>query len=193
MDPEKYPTCPRCGSRMTILLKGSDGQIHFGCPHCPENGKFNIAAAESKGGSASTSEEPRQRFRRLLQSAHESRNLELPQSLIDDLPEEARHLLQRDQDKPRPSIGPRLSDDLAQALRDQGYVIDEDSRGLRISGSLASRGSDPGKMSPYDVLRMAADLEGGLQKPGERLRCPNCEAVLPKGHTTCDWCGTSVE
>lgn len=172
---------------MTVVLRDPQGQTRFGCPHCSENGKFKTAE------SAATPEEPRQRFRRLLQSAHESRDLELPLSLLEDLPEEARRLLEKDRGKPRPSIGPRLSDDLAQALRDQGYVIDQDARGMRISGSLTRRGSDPGKMSPYDVLRMAADLEGGLQKLGERRRCPNCEAVLPKGHTNCDWCGTPVE
>lgn len=138
-------------------------------------------------------EEPRARFRRLVNSAEKSDDTPLPESLIEDLPEEARQLLGKDQNHVRPSLGPRLSNDLARALRDQGYVLDEDARGVRISGLPTGRGQGPGKMSPYDVLRMAADLDGGIQKLGQRRRCSNCDAVLPKDHTTCDWCDTPVE
>ena len=138
-------------------------------------------------------EDTRQRFRRLVQSAESASTLQLPESMIEDLPEEARRLLRRNQAASLPGIGPNLSEDLAKALRDQGYVIDEDTRGLRISGHPTRPDGGNGMMSPYDVLRMAADLEGGLQKPEERRRCSNCDAVLPKGHTQCDWCGTHLE
>jgi hypothetical protein len=172
----------------------SSQEIRFRCPNCPGNGRPLLIGQDRLSNDRNRpSEEPHQRFRRLLESAEESKNSSLPDWLIEELPAEARRLLQADKKHVRPSIGPQLSNDLAQALRDQGYVIDEDARGLRITGHLSTRSQDPGKMSPYDVLRMAADLDGGIQKPGERKRCPKCDAVLPKEHTTCDWCGTSIE
>jgi ribosomal protein S27AE len=194
MTPKNQPNCPRCGAIMTEIHSGEDGKIRYECPRCPSNGKGDFREKEQhRSGMHRPSEDPRTRFRRLLQANEESKTLDLPDVLIEDLPEEARQLLRRGEDKLRPSIGPQLSDDLAQALRDQGYLVDEDVRGLRISGHLSTMGTNSGKLSSYDILRMAADLEGGLQKPEERRRCPNCDAVLPKGHTSCDWCGTSVQ
>jgi hypothetical protein len=87
-------------------------------------------------------------------------------------------------------LGPKLSDALTSALRDQGYVIDEDSGGIRLSGALNRRG---GALSPYDVIRMASDLDGGLPSPDELKRCPKCEAVVPPKETRCSWCGTDLE
>jgi uncharacterized Zn finger protein (UPF0148 family) len=194
MTPENHPNCPRCGAQMTAVPIGEDGEIRYECPRCPANGKGVSREEEHhRTDRQQPSEDSRTRFRRLIQSNEESKTLDLPDWLIEDLPEEARLLLRRGEDRVRPSIGPQLSDDLAQALRDQGYVVDEDVRGLRISGHLSTMGTNSGKMSSYDILRMAADLEGGLQKPEERRRCPNCDAVLPKGHTSCDWCGTTVQ
>jgi hypothetical protein len=85
-----------------------------------------------------------------------------------------------------------LREDLAQELRHQGYAIQEDAHGIRIGGGLPGRGSAAG-MSPYDVIRMASDLEGGLPNPDELKRCPQCEAVVPPGSTRCQWCETPIE
>jgi hypothetical protein len=179
---------------MIPISDGSQEKIRFACPRCPGNGKHQPTPGEHDAPDLQSHlEDPRDRFRRLLASDEASKDIEMPDWLIEDLPAEARRILQKDRDKIRPSIGPQLSNDLAQALRDQGYVIDEDSHGLRIGGNLTSRGQDPGKMSPYDILRMASDLDGGIQKHDELRRCPHCDAVLPRGQTRFDWCGTSVE
>ena len=169
------------------------GHTHFQCPRCPANGHKSPRNDPGDPSMQNRNEDTRRRFRRLLQSAASASTLQFPESMIEDLPEEARRLLRRNQAASLPGIGPNLSEDLAKALRDQGYVIDEDTRGLRISGHPSHHDGGNGMMSPYDVLRMAADLEGGLQKPGERRRCSNCDAVLPKDHIQCNWCGTHLE
>jgi hypothetical protein len=166
--------CPRCDLATASLateLPGNGKVVQHPAPH-----------------------DPRKRFRWLLESA---RNFPpgspLPEWIVEDLPENVQQLLRSDLDAPSPNLGPKLSDALASALRDQGYVIDEDSGGVRLGGSLTRRGSKTGEMSPYDIIRMASDLEGGLPSPEDLNRCPKCEAVIPPEETRCTWCGTDLE
>ena len=190
MEPSRQLFCPHCGTPMLPHSNGAEAPIQYVCPRCPSNEKPPIHLDDrSFQNPTAAAEEPRTRFRRLLESEDASSDLALPAWLIEDLPEDARQLLTQDQTQVRPSIGPRLSDDLAQALRDQGYVIDEDSRGLRISGHPNSYRGKSGQMSPYDVLRMAADLEGRVQDLSDCQHCPECDAVIPGGRDTCEWCG----
>jgi hypothetical protein len=138
-------------------------------------------------------EESPSRFRKLLKDVEETDTSDLPPDLLEDLPEDARSLLTAKQlDRPTQKSKPEeIRDDLAQELRLQGYAIQEDARGVRISGGIPGRGSASG-MSPYDVVRMAADLDGGLPSQGELQRCTKCEAVIPPGDKRCQWCGTPI-
>jgi hypothetical protein len=113
--------------------------------------------------------------------------------MIDELPEDARRLLTDQESPPKPSVGPGLSDDLAKALRDQGYVIHNDGKGVHLGGALVSRGGPSTPISPYDVVRMAADMEGGVSPPEKLLPCPQCEALVPPGEKRCQWCDTSID
>jgi hypothetical protein len=133
-------------------------------------------------------------FRKLLKDVEETDTDNLPPSLLEDLPEDARSLLTAKQlDRPTQKSKPEeISENLAQELRMQGYAIEEDARGIRIGGGLPGRGSAAG-MSPYDVVRMAADLDGGLPSQDELQRCSKCEAVIPPGDHRCQWCGTPTE
>ncbi len=112
--------------------------------------------------------------------------------MIDELPEEARRLLSGQEPPAKPSLGPKLSDDLAKALRDQGYVIHEDGSGMHLGGALVSRGGTAAPLSPYDVIRLAADMEGGLAPPNELIRCKKCDALIPHGDERCHWCGETA-
>jgi hypothetical protein len=135
--------------------------------------------------------DPRKRFRWLLASAQDfPPGSPLPEWIIEELPEDVQQLLREDLNIPRPKLGPKLSDALTSALRDQGYVIEEDAGGIRLSGDLNRRG---GSFSPYDVIRMAADLDGGIPSPDELQRCPKCEAVVPPNDVRCSWCGAELE
>ncbi len=134
---------------------------------------------------------PGQRFRRLLSEAETtSPGHPLPPSLLEDLPEEARRLLKGEDAPKQKSSTANLHDTLEHSLRDQGFVLEEDSRGsVRFSGDLRS---NTGALSPYDIVRMASDLDGGVQHTTELRHCPDCQAAAPSGVTVCEWCGASI-
>jgi hypothetical protein len=73
-------------------------------------------------------------------------------------------------------------------LRDQGFVISHDARGLRISGSpILNRGKGTGTLNPSDIIRLAGQMDGG--GPKEVRRCPHCDANIPAETARCPWCG----
>jgi hypothetical protein len=75
-----------------------------------------------------------------------------------------------------------------QSLSRQGFVIQEDAHGLRLSGIASRPGGLRSQLSPYDVVRLAAELEGGVVPMEERKRCPKCDAVVNPGDKRCQWC-----
>ena len=135
--------------------------------------------------------DPSARFRYLLSEADKtSPDAPLPASVLEDLPEETRQLLQKVFSVQDPENAGNLSDTFQQALRDQGYVLEEDTKGgVRFSGDLR-RHTD--SLSPYDVVRIAADLEGGVQQSTELRLCSECQAATPNGHQICQWCGAAL-
>lgn len=170
MSLQQIPKCPRCGMEMSVIYDGTQGGTRFVCPQCPTNGKYRSEGEYiSAPNTENPLEEPGTRFRRLLQSEQESRNLKLPESLLADLPADARRLLSKSQERLRPSIGPRLSEDLTQALLNQGVGIDKGS------------GAQRSVQDPFDNITQ------------EERRCPNCDALIPAGHGICTWCGTPAE
>ena len=75
-----------------------------------------------------------------------------------------------------------------QSLSRQGFVLEEDAHGLRLSGIASRPGGLRSQLSPYDVVRLAAELEGGVVPMEERKRCPKCDAVVNPGDKRCQWC-----
>lgn len=132
------------------------------------------------------------RFRKILTEEHRTKGDPIPGWMIDELPAEARRLLSGQEPPAKPSLGPKLSDDLAKALRDQGYVIHEDEKGVHLGGALVNRGGTPAAISPFDVIRMAADIEGGIAPHNELARCNKCGALIPPAHERCQWCDESA-
>jgi hypothetical protein len=84
-----------------------------------------------------------------------------------------------------------LHKDREKELREKGYVLDEDAHGLRISGAPSSSGASA--LSPYDIVRMAADLDGGVASKDQLRKCPKCDAAMRPGTKTCQWCGEVLE
>jgi hypothetical protein len=74
------------------------------------------------------------------------------------------------------------------SLSRQGFVLQEDAHGLRLSGIASRPGGLRSQLSPYDVVRLAAELEGGVVPMEERKRCPKCDAVVNPGDKRCQWC-----
>jgi len=185
-DPER---CPTCGSPMQ-RVPGEDSAV---CPVC--NPIPNTMETETPSGTPSTQAQdvnmPAARFRNLMAQLEDTAD-HWPEDLLEDLPEEARDLLRGSESAPTSPQVEELREDFASTLRDQGYVINLDAHGVRISGGPSSRSGDSGSMSAYDVVRLAADLEGGIPSPDQRKRCPKCDAVIPQGETRCPWCGETL-
>jgi hypothetical protein len=87
-----------------------------------------------------------------------------------------------------------LSDEKIRSFVDQGIVIDEDAHGLRLTGlPVRGRGKGTGQLSATDIVRLAADLGGGVLPADQRRQCPHCDAVVPRQAVRCEWCGKSLE
>ncbi|MGB2895346.1 MAG: hypothetical protein WBB65_04180 [Anaerolineales bacterium] len=182
--PDESSPCPICGEPM----HAGTHDVHA-CLQRSNEQEVGLNSIEAELSSApSSKDDSRSRFRKILADERRTRGDSPPGWMIDELPEEARRLLSQQVSTARPSLGPRLSEDLAKALRDQGYVIHEDSQGVHLGGALVSRGGTPAPISPYDVVRLAAETEGGLTPPDELARCKKCDALIPAGDERCQWC-----
>lgn len=188
--------CPVCGETMQAWPALSGLGYVGTCPNCSEEKMIGTPAEDDpvEKGLTSGPSDPAHHFKELLAEAEASpKDAPLPESLIEDLPDEAKKLLKnRTQGAPQ-SPPEELSEKYAESLRDQGYVISQDAHGVRISGDLISRGSSSGGMTPHDIVRFAADLEGGLLPPEKTTRCPHCDAVVPAGEDSCQWCGKTLD
>lgn len=188
-------TCPTCGGPVEHVsaLDGS-GTVAL-CPKCssgPTPVDEGIRRIPTPPPSpAPKAPDPVKRFRNLTTPADDGSET-LPEELLEDLPEEARQLLQPGAQQTKQPPTEELREDFAASLRAQGYVIEQDARGVRISGELSSRHGETGPMSPYDVVRMAADLEGGVLPPEKRRHCPKCDAAVPADATRCPWCSETL-
>ncbi len=190
---EEARRCPTCRTPLQHWPAVDGETERWLCPYCDLT-TGSLATELPGNGKAvhhNAPRDPRERFRWLLEtSANFPPGSPLPEWIVEDLPEDIQQLLRADLNAPRPNLGPKLSDALTSALRDQGYVIEEDAGGIRLSGDLNRRG---GSFSPYDVIRMASDLDGGIPSPDQLKRCPNCEAVVPPEEERCSWCGAELD
>ena len=90
--------------------------------------------------------------------------------------------------------GRPLSDEKIRSFVDQGIIIDEDAHGLRLTGlPVRGRGKATGRLSATDIVRLAADLDGGVLPADQRRQCPHCDAVVPRQASRCEWCGKSLD
>jgi hypothetical protein len=77
-------------------------------------------------------------------------------------------------------------------LRSKGYVVDLDSNGMRLTSISTGRNNPVTNLSPYDVVRLASELEGGVIPVEERIKCPACEAVILPTDKICSWCSAPL-
>lgn len=188
--PSDEEICPICGETMLqFLTLDGLGYVNL-CPACSADTEPNNVQEEIQETSPpeeSVQEvDPRVRFRELIVTSQEEPTW--PDEILENLPEDAREILLRKKPISDSLENEQFSEHLAQSLRDRGYVIDQDAHGVRISGG-PSGGLDSEEFSPYDVVRMAADLEGGVLPLDKRVHCLKCDAVIPPGEECCQWCG----
>ena len=160
------------------------------CPTCTSDQTHNeIDKPDITHAFQKEDSDPGTRFRKLISQVHETNlNDPLPDSLLEGLSEEARSLLSGEA---TPSTSPpeKFSEDIASSLRAQGFVIDQDAHGVRISGGFVPSDGGSGEMSSTDIVRLAADLQGGVLPPEDRVHCTKCDAVIPVNDSKCQWCG----
>jgi len=139
----------------------------------PANSKIKIEDA------AEVDETTRAQFRDLVNQGDQE------EYLLDQVPEEMRGVLAARLKAADETDGPNFSDTTASALREQGYLISEDARGARLAATTGHKAD----LSPSDVVKMAAELDGGVQPQTKLSTCEKCQAASPVGDTHCQWCG----
>ncbi len=191
--PSEEVMCPNCGETMEQLPSIDGLDYVYVCPRChsdmgPINEEEDIQEP-SPTEQPLKEVDPRMRFRELIVTSQKEPTLDdWSEELLEGLPEEAREILMGKKPTSVSTSDEQFSENIAQSLRDRGYVIDQDAHGVRISGG-PSGGLDSEEFSPYDVIRMAADLNGGVLPLEERVHCLKCDAVIPSGEGRCQWCG----
>lgn len=188
---ESAVPCPGCGGEMRWMqpLDGS-GPVAI-CPTCSSEStpiETGSEAAQTPPSQPSPTE-PDSHFRKLLSEAEAYAEAPLAEDMLEELPREAQELLSQGKAHRPRKQEKELREDIAASLREQGYVISHDGHGLRISSELSSSGREQAPMSPYDIIRIAADLEGGVMSAEERRHCGKCQAVIPIGDDQCQMCG----
>lgn len=172
-------TCRNCGSEIGVLSAIEAGNPGSLCPVCREE----IVSAET--GHTTT---PQERFREILNGAKRFPVESLDEALLEGLPEDTRSLLMGRLASRAHPRGGDVGHGLVSSLRGQGYLVVDDTHGPRLSSNPTMGGLNVG-LTAYDVVRLAAELDGGLLSPEERRTCPKCEATLPAGDQKCQWCG----
>lgn len=179
-------SCPECGAQLSRWpsLEG-DGYIQS-CDSCG----YTAAIEQEASDPPSPDDQPPARFRDLLAAHEKFAPSELPDELLQELPASAREALSPDAEPP-PDEPNSLSDDLEQRLKQHGYILSTDGHGPRISGGHHRPGT--GDLSAYDLVRLAAEMEGGVPSPDQKTQCPHCQAVIPVGEERCPWCDNGLD
>jgi uncharacterized Zn finger protein (UPF0148 family) len=192
--PEDAAACPTCGGHMLFKpAPDNTGDISF-CPSCSSETKVKSVNEPNSNNEEPHAKDydPSARFRDLISQYSETSPKDPPpDSLLEELPEEVKSLLSGEvHSSTSPAEEP--SEDKARSLSAQGDSQIQAPLGVNINGDLTTGVSDISSMSPYDIVRMAADLEGGIVPPEKRVHCPKCDAVVPIGASQCQMCGEPI-
>lgn len=183
-------TCSDCGGQLRRLPTLDGGGHVIVCDSCSYERSLDRSAQASD---EHDSPSPTSRFRQLLDSGEQETPLSTDDLPFEGLPEEAKSLLgegEPPQKKEKAQSPSSVTPDWEERLRRHGYYLHTDHTGPMLSGSGPKPGT--GDLTPLDVVRLAADLEGGIPSPEEKMQCPHCQAVVPAGRETCQWCGGSL-
>jgi len=178
--------CPVCGSE---LVRGAAGAAAaWSCPAGPH--PSDSSSATDKPPSNTDNPSARPRLKDLISETLKDEAAGWPEWLLEELPEEQRRLLTGRRAAAQRDHGEGIQEREYQMLRDQGFVMSHDARGLRITGSpILNRGKGTGTLNPSDIIRLAGQMDGG--GPKEVRRCPHCDANIPAETARCPWCGKS--
>ena len=172
--------CPQCGQSLDRWPTLEPGGFLLICTECGFEQSQLPSADSDQENPDQTEPSDHQKLQLLLQ---ENDPNEWPEELLEALPPEARAKLAEKVEKSTSNVPPVME----KRLRGYGYLLADDGQGARLTGEGPKPGT--GDLSPMDIVRLAAELEGGLPAEAERKACPNCQAVRPPGSQHCQWCG----
>jgi hypothetical protein len=175
-------------------MSAPDGSGDFAvCPNCSDAEAIIGDPPAEKTSTPIQKEQPasRSRFKDLIAEPQENDEVDRwPDEILEDLPEETRSLLAEGTKKGSESdTDDGMDDRMLHHLREKGYVISQDGDSLRLDSSLSRPEGGPSMMSPHDIVKLVAGMDGGIVPPEKRLQCPKCEAATPSGEKRCQWCG----
>lgn len=172
--------CPDCGA--SFYLTSQDSELP---PHgCPGPSPQPSDSAQGESPPETTASEPAREPEPAAAAAEPEPATPTDQgSLFDSLQDQV-----REKQPSAPQSRGELKEHTARYLRERGYVLEEDAHGLRISGN-PSGGPSGSALSPLDIVRMAAELDGGVKQAASLQTCPKCQARTPAGQAKCQWCG----
>ena len=172
--------CPDCGASFYLIPEDSELPPH-GCPG-PSPQASDSAQAESPP--ATPAPEPTGEPEPAVDAPEAEPATPTDQaSLFDSLQDQVRV-----KQPSAPQSRGELKEQTARFLRERGYLLNEDAHGLRISGN-PSGGPSGFTLSPSDIVRLAAELDGGVKQAASLQTCPKCQARTPAGQAKCQWCG----
>jgi len=184
-------TCPHCGGLVFVLpTPGGQGQMAV-CSQCrQEVGTFDKDGGPEAVIAGEVPAEPGMRLKHLLTASTGGERQPSPDRSSGEPSGEApRPTAQENAPKSQP-VRADIKQDLEASLRHQGFVVDDDGQNIRLR-AVTGAGRGPG-LGPSDIVRLAAELDGGIPPPEKRVHCPKCDAVIPSGHSKCQWCGTTL-
>ena len=201
--------CVTCGSEIKFETNGATGLSSNRCPRCgaPNSSASYVVAHGTKTAINPRSiTQPRMRNTNFVKdddwySAISTEMLTEEDSstrfiIAQSMNVESEHEMETEVDTQKPETIQKDTlpspDERAEAriqsLSRQGFVVQEDAHGLRLSGVASRPGGLHSQLSPYDVIRLAAELEGGVVPVEQRKHCPKCDAVVNPGDKRCQWC-----
>lgn len=77
-------------------------------------------------------------------------------------------------------------------IQSHGLGMGVDAQGLRLTSPSTKKHKTASGLSPYDIVRLASELEGGVVPVDERIQCPACEAVVLPKDKICQWCSAPL-
>lgn len=186
-------TCPSCGA------PSSD---HPSCPYCgwtPEGIEHSNPSRSEESSADTTAHAPTDEIGPADQGEEQRQANQIPpapfrdltkqadsaEHLLDQVPEEMRGVLAARLKATDEAAAPNFSEATISTLREQGYVVSGDAHGARLTAA-------PGKpdvFSPSEIVKLAADLDGGVQPQAKLPICSSCQAASPIGELQCQWCG----
>jgi len=183
--------CPHCGGLVHVLpIPGGQGRMAI-CSQCRQD----MGSPDNDGNAEPViarepPPDPGMRLRHLLASAPDGENTVPPVSPRAGQPGEAPPPTSQESAPKGQTPRADVRQDLEASLRNQGFVVEDDGQSIRLRAMTGGR-KGPG-LSASDIVRLAAELDGGVPPPEKRVHCPKCDAVIPLGQVKCQWCGATI-